>query len=566
MDYAIVKIKQEIREAVAKALGQDIDLSQIEITVPPDAAMGDFAVPCFYFAKLTRLSPNRIAEELKAKIRPAGFIQSVSNAGPYLNFNVNQKQLCQKVLGEVSRKGDKYGSRKSDKEKVMIEYSGPNTHKEFHIGHSRNLCLGESLVNIHRFGGKKVLAVNYIGDIGSHVAKCLWALERFHKYEKVPENAGKYLGAIYSEAVNKVEENKNYKKQAEEVQRKLESGDKQLTALWKKTRQWSLDELNDIYKLMGAEFDKVFYESEVEKPGKKIVEELLEKGIAERSQGAVIINLEKYDLKNFLLLKSDGSSLYSTKDVALAKMKFDKFKIDRSLYVVDTRQSFYFQQLFKTLEVIGVEGVMAHVGYEFVTLKEGAMSSRKGNIIPFEDFFDEAVKLAAAETKKRHEDWSEEKLNDVARKIALAAIKFSMLRTGNGNVIVFDINEALRFDGFTGPYLQYTISRINSILRKQKAVEKIDFSKLDSQIGKELTLKMAEFPEVVARSLEELEPSIIAKYLFELAKTFSNYYENVPILNSEEETRAARLFLIDCVRRVLVNGLHLLGIDELEQM
>lgn len=549
-----------------KALAVDIDEKNIEITTPPDRKMGDFAVPCFYFAKMSRLSPNRISEELKNKIRPSGFIKSVSNLGPYLNFTVNAKNLSQRVLKEVGKKGEKYGVLKSHKEKVMIEYSGPNTHKEFHIGHVRNVALGASLVNLYRFGGKKVMPVNYIGDIGSHVAKCLWCLEKFHKDEELPENKGKYLGAIYSEAVNKIEGNEEYKKEAEEVQRKLESGNKQLTSLWKKTRQWSIDELNEIYKTLGVKFDHTFYESEVEKPGKKIVEDLMEQKIAEKSEGATIINLEKYNLKSLLLLKSDGSSLYSTKDLALAKLKFEKYKIDRSFYVVDNRQSFYFQQIFKTLEVMGFNKPMTHISYEFLTLKEGVMSSRSGNIIPFEDFLEQVIDLAKIETKKRHENWDEVKIYEASKKIALSAIKFNMIKVSNNNVIVFDIKEAISFDGFTGPYLQYTVSRINSILRKESAKDAVDFGKLDNPLEKELMIKMSEFPEVISACIGDNQPSDLAKYLFDLAKLFSNYYQNVPILASEEDVKKARLLLVSGVRQVLVNGLNILGIDELEQM
>ncbi|MFA6421865.1 MAG: arginine--tRNA ligase [Candidatus Buchananbacteria bacterium] len=566
MDYTIIKVKQQIKEAVQKALGQEIDQKHIEIGVPPEKDMGDLAIPCFYFAKLLRLSPNRIAEELKNKIRPVGFIESANNAGPYLNIILNKKVLAQKVLNEISKKGEKFGSLKSDKEKIMIEYSNPNTHKEFHIGHSRNAILGASLVNVYKFAGKKVIPVNYIGDIGSHVAKCLWALEKFHKDEPLPENKGKYLGGIYGEAVRRIDENTELKKETDEVQQKLESGDKYWMALWKKTKAWSMDELKEIYKLLNAKFDKIFFESEVEKPGKKIVAELMERGIAEKSQGAVVINLEKYNLRTLLLLKSDGSSLYSTKELALAQLKFDKYKIDKSIVIVDNRQGFYFQQFFKTLEIMGFDKKMEHIPYEFVTLKDGAMSSRSGNIVPFEDFFEKVVELAKAETQKRHQDWNGEKISDVSQKIALSAIKFNMIKTNNSNIIVFDVEEALSFDGFTGPYLQYTISRINSILKKESPKGEIDFAKLENLLEKELILKASNFPEIIAQCQKENQPSILAKYLFELAKLFSNYYQNIPILKSEQETKKARLFLISNIRQVLINGISLLGIDVLEEM
>jgi len=571
MIYTIDKIKAEIKATVAAALGQEIDLDKLEITQPPAANLGDLSVPCFYLAQLTRISPNQIALELKSKISAKGVIKKVDSAGPYLNFQLNAKYLTQHVLKEINRLGDQYGGVKSAKEqkrKIMIEFSQPNTHKEFHIGHLRNAVLGAGLVNLYRFSGFKVIAANYIGDVGAHVAKCLWALQKFHQGEAPPENSGRYLGRIYAEASQKIEANPDYKQEADAVLKKLERGDRKLTALWKKTRQWSLDEFNEIYKILGVKFDRFFYESQMEKPGKKIVQELLAKGLAEKSEGAVIINLEKYDLKNFLLLKSDGASLYATKDLALAKMKFEKFKIDESYIVVDERQSFYLRQLFKTLELWGFHKKTVHIPYNFVTLKGGPMASRQGQVVLFEDFYRQVVERAEQETKKRHEDWPENKITATAEAIALAAIKFSFLKTGNDNIIVFDLNEALSFDGFTGPYLQYTATRISSILAKENfgSVKEIDFGRLNLPLEKQLALKLAELPEAVKISREQNQPSVLAKYLFELSKLFAHYYETVPILTAEEKAKQARLFLIGCVRQTLANGLNLLGIESLEKM
>lgn len=569
MDYAINKVKNEIIDAIAQAIGQEVDRSKLELTQPPEAGMGDFCLPCFYLTKLLRISPNQIAQELKNKIPAKGMIKSVQNLGPYLNFFLNDKLLSAKVLKEIAKKGDDFGRHKSAKEKVMIEYSQPNTHKEFHVGHLRNVILGSSLVNLYRFIGKKVIAANYIGDIGSHVAKTLWVMEKFHQGEPEPtEHKGQYLGKLYTEAVNLCEENEQYKQEAAEAQKKLEAGDKHLTALWKKTRAWSLEEFDAIYKILGAKFDQVFYESEVEKPGKKIVADLLEKKIAQRSEGAVVIDLEKYDLKKFLLLKSDGSSVYATKELALAELKFKKYKLDASYVVVDSRQSFYFRQLFKTLEVIGFTQKTAHIAYEFVTLPEGAMASRKGNVVLFEDFYQEMIKMAEAETKKRHADWPEQEIKSTAEKIALAAIKFSMVRAGRGNAIVFDLKEALSFDGYTGPYLQYTVTRINSILRKAEArsAPDADYALLAEPREKELVIKLAQFPEIISEAAAEFEPSKLAQYLFELAKIFAGYYQSVPILDSKDNVREARLSLIAAVRQTLVNGLAIIGIDTIERM
>lgn len=568
MDYVIDKIKSEILEAVKLAIAIDVDVNKLEIERPPEKNMGDFALPCFYLTKLLRISPNQIAQELKNKIRPGKYIKSVQNIGPYLNFFIDTEFLAQKVISEIEKKGIKYGSHEAKNIKVMLEYSGPNTHKEFHIGHLRNNVLGVSLVNLIKFSGKKVISVNYVGDIGAHVAKCLWAYNKFHKNEAVPEKKGKYLGTIYAEAVRRIDEDETLAKDVSEVQQKLESGDKYWIKIWKQTRQWSLDELNDIYKIIGANFDKIFYESEVEQLGKKIVKELLEKGIAEKSEGAVIIDLEKYNLKKFLLLKSDGSSLYSTKELALAKLKFEKYKVDESYMVIDTRQSFYLQQFFKTLQIIGFDKKITHIPYEFVTLKDGAMASRKGNIVSFEDFLNEVILTIAEETKKRHQDWSDDDINSIAKKIALGAIKFYMLRVGNNNIITFDLEEAKSYDGFTGPYLQYTVSRINSILNKSnfKTNKKVDFSLLTDSLEKELLIGLARFPEVILEVAEELDPSGLAKYLFDLAKNFSSYYQIIPILTLSEDLKISRLALIKSIRQVLVNGLGLLGVEVPEKM
>lgn len=567
MEYAIHTIKKQIIDLIDQSIKEEFDLSKIEITVPPNSEMGDLAVPCFYLSKVTRQAPNKIAEELAYKIRPGGIISEVKSLGPYLNIFINPGVLASEVIKEIQQYKENYGKLKIAKERVMIEYSSPNTHKEFHIGHARNVALGGALINLRRFIGQKVIPVNYIGDIGAHVAKCIWALEKFHAGEDLPKNKGKYLGAIYSEAVTKIEANPDFKKEAHVIQQKLESGDKKLVALWKKTRKWSLEELEDIYKLLGAEFEHNFYESEVEKPGKELVEKLLKSGIAERSQGAVIINLEEYDLKNLLLLKSDGSSLYSTKELALADLKFKKYKIDESITLTDSRQSFYFSQIFKTLEVIGFDKKLTHVPYEFVTLREGAMSSRAGNIIAFEDFYDSVVERAKAETKKRHDDWTDKKLDEVARKIAISAIKFNMLKVGNNSIIVFDIDEALSFDGFSGSYVQYTCSRINSVLQKAKFKGAIgDVDKLSTDLEKELLLKLASFPEVVKSAATNNDPSEIAKYVFDLSRMFSTFYQQVSIINSPEGVKEARLALVDSIRKVLVNGLAILGIEPLDQM
>lgn len=568
MSYAMIRLQAQIRDLIAQAVGQEFDHNQLEITVPPSAELGDLAVPCFYLSKLLRLSPNQIAVDLQSKINPAGIIKDLQPVGPYLNITLNPAVLAGEVLAEVKKLKTKYGLAEAKADSVDLEFSCPNTHKEFHIGHTRNVILGAALANIYTANGHQVAPLNYIGDIGAHVAKCLWALDKFHHDEEPPADKAKYLGQIYSEATTKLEAQPEYKAEIDDVLAKLESGDKSWLALWKKTRQWSLDDFDRIYKLLGVKFKHAFYESEVEKPGKKLVADLLERGIAEKSQGAVIINLDEYALKQFLLLKSDGSSLYSTKDLALAQLKFKKYPADRSLHVIDNRQTFYLQQLFKTFAIIGITTPSVHISYEMVTLKEGAMSSRAGNIITFDSLYDELTARAKAETAKRHQDWSADKVEATARALALSAIKFNMIKVSNDSIITFDLDEALSFDGYSGPYLQYTASRINSLLTKAGKIAwaRPDYSPLTLPIEKELLLKLADFPLIIAIAGQESDPSIVARYLFELSQLFSTFYQQAPIINSDEVTKKARLTLSSAVRQVLVNGMSLIGLEALDQM
>lgn len=567
--------RTEILAFLHDALKKPLSLSDVVIDYPPQRAFGDFSVACFAFSKITGENPKELSARLEKKFLEKGksfkMLARAKSAGPYLNFFVDRKQYATELLREIGEKKQSFGnSYIGGGSKIMIEYSQPNTHKEFHIGHLRNVCIGTALVHLYRTLGYSVISANYIGDIGAHVAKCLWAYSRFHQNVKPPKNRGKYLGRIYTEAYLKLEEHPEWEKEVQEVLQKLEAGDKKLISLWKKTRQWSLHEFYAIYKKLGAKFDVYFFESEVENPGKKIVSELLHKGIAKKSEGAVIVDLEEYGLKKFLILKSDGSSLYSTKDLALARIKFEKYKIDRSIHIVDARQTLYFQQLFKTLELMGFVKPMLHIPYEFVTLKDSAMSSRLGNIVLYEDFEETVKSKAAEETVKRHSDWKPREIKNVSEKIALAAIKYGMLSHGNGSIITFDPDKAIELSGNTGPYLQYTCARISSIMKK---AGKTRLSKTPecahtlTPYEEEVIFSLAKFPSAIAEAVERNDPLCLTSYLISLAQHFSGFYENVPVLRSEDpEVRRARLTIASAVRTVIAKGLTLLGISPLEKM
>ncbi|MCK4670374.1 MAG: arginine--tRNA ligase [Nanoarchaeota archaeon] len=562
--------RETIIKIIKKSTGLDENAIDKALSVPPDQKLGDFAFPCFILSKKEKKPPVEIAKDLAGKIKPGKEIEKVEAVGPYLNFFLNKSQLNQRTLTSVTKDKDDYGKGAEKKENVMIEYHQPNTHKAFHIGHLRNAVLGDAIIRSVRFAGYKVVAATYMGDIGMHVAKVLWYLKTYHKGPYPEKNRGEWLGEMYVKAQNEYEKHEQHEKEVKELLQKYEAGDKELHELWKKTRQWSLDDFDVIEKELALNIDVRFYESEVEKEGKDMVLDLKKRGIAVESEGALIMDLEKYNLGIFLVLKGDGTSLYSTKDFALAKRKFEKFKIDRSFHVIGSEQKLYMKQLFKSLEILGFPQASKcqHISYELVTLKEGKMSSRAGTGISYNDFKNKMFEKAGKEVRKRHKDWKREDIEKAISQVAFAAMKFGMLNQDNNKKIVFDMDKALDFEGETGPYVQYAHARACSILRKAGTKPKADvkFELLDQEIEKKVIMLLNKFSEVVEQVAQSYRPMLMTRYCIELAQTFNEFYHSCQILREEEDLKNARLLLVDCVRQVLKNALDLLGIEAPEQM
>ncbi len=567
--YSISKAKQQVLKELKVALGKTHVPSVDELERPPESAMGDLAYPCFALAKGMKRNPNEIATELAAKIGPKNFINKVEAKGPYVNFTMDTASFGDAVLKEITVAKEKYGQATSgSKKKILVEYAAPNTLKEIHVGHLRNFVLGNAYIKILRAAGYEVIAASYINDLGSHIAKTLWAIKKFHADEK-PESQDRqeFLNQAYIKANQSEEKDEKVKGEISEVYRDLESGSRKWQALWKKTRKWSLDYIFSIFKELGLVKDVQYYESDLTKRTHKIVNELVKKGIAKESEGAIIVDLEEEGLGVNLLKRSDGTLLYNAKDLALAERKEDDYAPDRSVYVVDARQSLAMDQLFATLKRMGFTKNLQHLSYEFVTLKEGAMASRKGNVIKYEAFRNKMIELAKDETVKRHQDWDEKKLNKTAASIAYAAMKFPMLKQDLDKTIIFDMEEAVSFDGFSGPYILYTISRANSILKKTKLKAKVKGSVYTDPVEHELLVKLAEYPEIILGIASNNRVSSLPHFLFELAQTFAEFYEKVPVLQAEdEEDVKARLALVGSLKQVLENGLALLGIDSVEEM
>ena len=558
-------MKAHAAEKVNKALKRKL-VKPDSFIYPPNPEFGDLSLACFELAKQHKKTPIELCSELVNKIPADKIIAGVKAVGPYLNFTFNKTNLTESVLKEIGKEKDKYGANKTGKsKKVMIEFSNANTHKEYHVGHLRNLCFGDSVSRILAANGFKSIPVSYINDFGIHVAKTVWKLKN-RGMKDIPQNKGFYLGQIYAQATKELKEDEKANLEVRAIMKSIESRKGEDHKLWFKTREWSIDQFDKIYAELGVKFDNIFYESEFIEKGKDLVSELYEKRVLKRSEGAIIADLGE-SLGVLVIVRTDGTTTYPVADIPLALEKFKKYKLDKSIYVVDVRQSLYFKQLFAILEKLGVKKEMVHLAYEFVKLPSGMMSSREGNVITYEDLKEKLLEKTISETKKRHENWNSAKINQTAWKIAVGAVKFEMIKVSAGSVITFDIDQALRFDGFTAAYLQYTFARVSSILRKAgKQSAKADYSQLAEPREHQLILKLSKYPEITEKAGKNYDPAEIAKYLFELAQMFNDYYHNIPVLKAEDSARQARLALLSSVNTVINNGLNLLGIEILEEM
>jgi arginyl-tRNA synthetase len=516
-----------------------------------------------------------IAEKLTL---PSGFARLAADKA-YLNAYFDTPTYAARVVSAVLEAGEGFGRGEPKSERVMVEYSQPNTHKAFHVGHLRNVILGSAMCNILEFAGFDTVRANYIGDIGLHVMKWLWCYMTFHSGEEPATDRTRWMGDVYAEADRLFEDPEN-EQAVRALFRRWDRRDPDLVALWEKTRQWSLEGFAENYKTLGVQFDHYFYESEVEEPGKELVKELIAKGLATDERpagGAVFVNLdrvlglEKEQYRVLVILRSDGTSLYSTKDIPLAIKKFMEWRIDRSIYVIDVRQSLYMQQLYKILELMGFAQAQKcfHLSYEIVSLPGNvAMSSREGTVVLFEDLVREAVKRAAEAVQDKNPDLTSEQKEIVARAIGLGSIKYPMLCVDNNKVVTFDWESAVSFDGKSAPYIQNAHVRANSILRKAGGVPRegrFDYALHPLEV--ELIELISRFPATVQSAANDYKPLHMANYAYELAKTFHSFYHEAPVLQAESENiRSARLRLTAAVRQTLANALRLLVIQAPEVM
>jgi len=569
----IMSILTQIKQELATALDQEVQ----SFSYPPQAELGDLSLACFSLAKKLSRNPVVVAKDLEEQYQARPelkvYIQEIRADGAYVNFFIRPDYLAARLLGEIKIAKPKFGFQPfRAKDSAMIEYSNGNTHKEYHVGHLRNICYGDAVARLLKSAGHKVWSVSYINDFGIHTAKTLWFWKDYLR--RIGDSAkgldkGYLLGKCYSAAAQKIEEYDKAKAEVAEVMKAIESRQGKIYKLWQTTRKWSLDYFAKIYKELGINFQATFYESELIDRGLEIVSDLINRGILVRSQGAIVADLEKYNLGVLPIIRSDGTALYPVADLALALTKSRKYKPLESIYVVDLRQGLYFKQLFKILELMGDKSKKSHLDYDYVTLPGGMMASRTGNVVTYQELKQEALAKNQAEIKGRHPDWPAKKIETLALKLALATIKFELLKVSADKVITFDINEALRLNGYTAVYLEYSYVRIQSLLRKAGAKKSaLPRTLADLILPKErvLLVFLAKYPEILAAAAAKRDPSEIARYLFELAQLFNDYYQAVNILQAEAASRAWRLNLATTVGQVLASGLELLGIETVNEM
>lgn len=520
--------------------------------------------------------PQRAAElaALAAeKLPPQEYFPRVEAVKGYLNCYFDPQAFSTRVVSEALST-EKFGRGDHKGETLMVEFSQPNTHKAFHVGHLRSAILGDAVCRILDYAGYEVIRANYFGDIGLHVIKWLWNYRNHHQGETPPEDATQWMGEIYAEANRRLEENPELEAEVRGLYQRWDQQDPEIVKLWEKTRQWSLDGFQALYDVLDIHFDRLYANSMVEFQGKELVEELIQKGIAEdlRPEDAVIVRiddqlgLKKEKYRVLVVLRSDGTALYATEDLALARLKFEEYPLDRSIYVVDVRQSLHFQQVFKTLEIAGYEWAnrCEHLSYELVNLPGNVvMASREGTVVLLEDLIREAQSRAYQVVEEKNPDLSAEQKTEVSRAVGLGAIKFPMLDRENTKIVTFDWESALDFNGQAAPYIQYAHVRANSILKKASGMErKVSFPAYDLDESEVILIeRLAQFPAVVQNAARELKPLQITNALYETARAFNSFYREAPVLTAEPEVRKFRLQLVEASRRVLRTGLELLGIE-----
>lgn len=560
------EIKQSLRDALNKMnLREIID---IDVKPPSNSVFGDYSssIP-FKLSKKLGMPPMKVAESLAKNITPPTGAEKIEAVAPgYVNFWLKKNDVIEMALKYSNNKFAFPEFHLGPNRKIMVEFAHPNTHKLFHIGHLRNISTGEAMVRIFEAVGNKVIRTNYQGDVGLHIAKCLYGIRHSkidYKNLKSLKEKIEFIGKMYTVGTSAYEDSKDAKEEILKINRMIYDQSPEILPLWQETRQWSLDYYNEVYKRVYSHFDRLYFESEVTKRGLEITKEIFNKGILEKSEGAIVFNGKPYGLDTRVFINSLGFPTYEGKEMGLAEREFSDFgELDKAIHVVTPEQTSFFKITFKVEELIDEKkyrNKQYHLAYEWVKLRTGKMSSRVGNIIEANWLIDQ-IKNKILEKFKCDDQ--------TAEALAVASTKYSFLRNSIQTIIHFDIDESISVEGNSAPYLIYTYVRCKSVLGK--AGDNSNDKKFDASIlnQDELSIlrKLQQFPEVVSKAAAEFSPNVIATCLYELASEYNVFYQKNPILKAETGSKEIRLLITSATASVLKKGLDLLGIKTVEKM
>lgn len=561
--------KAEIASAIAQTL--DIDKNDVleAVEIPPDKAMGDYAYPCFRLAKVLRKAPPLIAADLAEKIQLPSFVKEVKVVGAYLNFFTDKSVFAETIISKVFAEKENYGkSKEGEGKNIVIDYSSPNIAKPFHVGHLRSTVIGNAIYKIYEFLGYNCVGINHLGDWGTQFGKLITAYKMWGNAEAVEKDGISELMRIYVKFHEEAEKDPSLNDTARAWFVKMQDGDEEAISLWKWFKDISLKEFERVYKTLDVSFDSYAGESFYNDKMAAVVEELKEKNLLKESNGAMIVDLEDAKMPPCLIIRSDGGTLYATRDITAALYRKKTYDFEKCIYVTAIDQNLHFAQWFKVIEKMGYDWYknLVHVPFGLVSLESGKLSTRKGNVVLMEDLLSEAVKKTAAIIEEKNPELPNKE--EVAKEVGIGAVIFDDLYNGRIKDIVFSWEKMLSFEGETGPYVQYTNARACSVLRKaeEETDGNVDFSLLTDDVTVEVIKLIASFNDKVKDAAERYEPSVVSRYLVDLAQAFNKFYHDNSILNAEENTRKARLAVVKAVSLVLTSGLALLGIKAPEQM
>ena len=561
---------------VIQLLQQALNLPQNEISelldIPPNSKFGDISFPCFKLSKELEKSPQLIAKDLEKKIKipTDSIIREVKAVGPFLNFFFEISKLTENTLKRIWNEKSKYGFKEDNQKTVLIEFPSPNTNKQLHLGHLRNMALGESTSRIFESQGFKVVRANLLNDRGIHICKSMLAYQKWGNNSSPDKKEDHFVGDFYVLFSKKAKENPKFEQEAQELLKLWESKDPKTIALWEKMNGWVISGFNKTFTKFGIRFDKTYHESELWEKGKDIILEGLKTNLFYRDEvGNVVVDLGE-PLGTKVLLRADGTSVYITQDIYLAKKKHEDFNYFKSIYVIGSEQNYHLSVLFKILKMMKFEFADGcyHLSHGMISLPEGKMKSREGTVVDADEIIDELIEMAKSEIRSRQK-LSESEIDITAEKIALAAIKYFLLKFVASKDFVFYPKESVSLYGKTGPYLQYSFVRANKILQKIEKIPalNVDFSLLNKPEEVALIRLLKDYPDALERAALSYSPHILAEYAHLLASSFNLFYEKYRVIGElDEEIQKSRLLLVECFREVMRNCLYMFGIETVDVM